>query len=130
MIGLDTCTIIDLFQGDDNLIELIKFLDEEVCLSKTSYFELVFGINPRNKKHLNEEKYYDKIFQNLKVFSLDLNSLKKASRMFWRIKTKGKEIDRTDILIATSFLENNVKKIITKNKKHFSQIKGLKVLDY
>jgi len=49
MIGLDTCTIIDLFQGDKNLIKLIKSLDEEICLSKTSYFELIFGINPKNK---------------------------------------------------------------------------------
>ena len=130
MIGLDTCTIIDLFQGDKNLIKLIKSLDEEICLSKTSYFELIFGINPKNKKHIHEEKYYDEIFQNLKVFNLDLNSLKKSSRIFWEIKSKGKEIDRTDVLIATSFKENNVNKIITKNKKHFSQIRGLDVIGY
>jgi predicted nucleic acid-binding protein len=34
------------------------------------------------------------------------------------------------LLIAGTMLSNNCKKIITRNKKHFSQIKGIEIITY
>jgi len=130
MIGFDTCAIIDLFKGDRGLIDLVKSLDEEFCLSQLSYLELVFGTNPKNNKHLIEEGFYDALFEKLRVFSITNFELKKASRLFWELKAKGQAIGKIDVIIAANFMINGVNKIITKNKKHFSQIKGIKVLDY
>ena len=130
MIGLDTCALIDLFKGDEDLLNLIGEIEDEFCLSQMSYFELSFGINPKIKNHLIEEKYYDLIFDNLKVLEMDNFVLKESSRLFWKMKSIGSEIGKIDSIIATSFLRAGINKIITKNKKHFEKIKGLKVLSY
>ena len=130
MIGFDTCAIIDLFKGDKRLLDLVKNLDEEFCLSQLSYLELVFGTNPKNNNHLIEEGFYDALFEKLRVFDATNFGLKKASRLFWELKAKGNTIGKIDSIIATNFMINGVNKIITKDKKHFSQIKGVKVLNY
>lgn len=129
MIGLDTCVIIDLLRGDENLIKLIDSFDEEICLCQISYFELSFGINPKIKSHLEEEKTYDKLFSAMKVVKITNDLFKYSSRFFWKMKSAGREIGKMDSIIISSFMSAGVDKIITKDK-HFEEIKGLKVLKY
>jgi tRNA(fMet)-specific endonuclease VapC len=130
MIGFDTCALIDLFNNDPDLLNLIGKIEDEFCVSQISYFELSFGTNPKIKRHLIEEKYYDLLFEEIKVIDINNDLLKDASRLFWKMKSLGKEIGKIDSIIASSFLRSGVDKIITRNKKHFEKIKGLKVLSY
>ncbi len=129
MIGLDTCAIIDFLKGDENLINLIGGLGEELCLSQISYFELSFGINPKIKSHLEEESYYDILFNTFKIVGIDNSLFKNSSRLFWKMKSLGREIGKIDSIIASGFILAGVNKIITRDK-HFEKIKGLKVLSY
>jgi len=129
MIGMDTCAIIDFFIGDESLLKLIEGLDDDICLSQISYLELSFGINPKIKSHLEEEKYYDILFNTLKVVDVNNYLFRNASRLFWKMKFLGKEIGKIDSVIASSFMTVGANKIITKDR-HFEKIRGLKVLSY
>ena len=130
MIGLDTSAIIDIFKGDEKVKELLGTISEPLALTQASYLELIFGLNLSSLVYSDEEEFYDELFSDLKCFSMDINSLKKASKIFWTLKGKGQMIDQFDSVIAGIFLNNKVNSIITRNVKHFEKIDGLKVLRY
>lgn len=52
------------------------------------------------------------------------------AKIFDRLDAKSKTIDDNDILIAGIMISNGIKKIITKNRKHFERIQGIEVLSY
>ena len=130
MIGIDTSALIDLFKRDSAIKELLEKINEEIILNQTVYLELMFGINPKDRSHDDEERFYDEIFESFSVLGLDKNASKKASEIFWKLKAEGKEISQLDCTIAAVYLSNKIDTIITKNEKHFKKIKGLKVLSY
>lgn len=130
MIALDTSVIIDLLKDKNEAKEIVNSIKEEIVSTDINYAELVFGINPKSKKHKEEEMKINSIFNKMRSFGLNPNNIKRSSLIKWSLKSQGKTIEPFDCLIAGILLENNVNKIITKNKKHFSDIKGLKVLSY
>jgi len=130
VIGLDTSALIDLFKNNTKLIELLSILNEKSILTRASYLELLFGINPKEQKHLKEEEYFDELFQQFDVLELDKESSKRAADIFWLLSEKGETIDKFDCIIAGIYISNNVKKIITKNIKHFNKIPDLEIISY
>lgn len=130
MIGIDTNVIIDLFKNDRNLISLLEGIKETIALNQICYLELMFGLNPKNKKHNDEEIFYDNLFSSFPNLKLDNNSIKKSREILWELREIGKFIGGNDCMIAGIFLSNGVNKIITKNVKHFENIKELKVISY
>jgi predicted nucleic acid-binding protein len=130
MICLDTNAIIDFYKEDKNLKELLDSLDDVFVTTIINYQEIKFGINPDNVKHKKEEEFYDNLFDNLILLDLDKNSAKKSSEVFWKLVKKGKIIGKFDSIIAGILIANGVDKIITRNAKHFENIKELKVINY
>lgn len=128
MIGIDTSTLIDLYKKDEKLQKLLQSIDEEIVLNDLTYLELMAGLDP--KLHKNEETFYDKLYENIKSLQLQRCSSKKARDIIWNLKKQGKTIHVMDATIASICLNNNVTKIITKNKKDFKHIKKITVLDY
>lgn len=53
-----------------------------------------------------------------------------AAKISASLLLKGKQIDDNDVLISGMMVANGVNKIITKNVKNFSMIKGLEVISY
>ena len=130
MIGLDTCAIIDLFRKDLKIIELIESLDEELCSTIINYQEIMFGMDLKDSKYHEEEKFYDDFFAQIFLYLLDTASSKESSKIFWDLKRGGNLIEEMDCSIAGILLANGVKKIITRNAKHFEKIPGLEVISY
>jgi|SRR3989338_8580930 len=130
MIGLDTCAIIDLFRKDLKIIELIESLDEELCSTIINYQEIMFGMDLKDSKYHEEEKFYDDFFTQIFLYLLDTASSKESSRIFWDLKRRGNLIEEMDCSIAGILLTNGVKKIITRNAKHFEKIPGIEVVFY
>ena len=108
MIGLDTSALIDLVNP----------------------FEFYSGLDLENNEHQQEETYYLEILKTLYHFDVTVQSCKYASRIFWRLKKQGKMISRFDCLIAATFITNGVNKILTRNKKHFENIKEIEIIEY
>lgn len=130
MIGIDTSALIDLFKGDEHLMELLDGMEEEVFVNQISHLEIFLGLNPEDKSHKEEEVFYDRLFSGFECLNIDFNSNKRARDIFWKLKREGALIEGLDCAIAGIYLSNGVNKIITKNKKHFERIKGLKVFSY
>ncbi len=130
MIGFDTTALIDLFKNNKALVELISTLEEKVALTRISYLELMFGIDQDNAKHLDEERYFDSLFEEFNVLELDKETSKRASKIFWNLQKEGRIIEPFDCAIAGILMANGVNKIITRNVKHFEKIKGLGVIGY
>ncbi len=130
MIGLDTSTIIDLFRGNEKVKSVLEKNKEPLVISIMSYLELFFGIDPKNSKHDVEASYYRELFNRVYVLNLTQSACEEASKVFWKLKREGQEIDQFDCVIASIFLTNGINKIITGNAKHFERIKGLEVIGY
>lgn len=130
MIGLDTTAIIDLFKKDTALIKFLEETDDKIALNQITYLEIMLGLNLKGGSHKSEEEYFDNLFNSCLVFPLNNLSCKKASKIFLELKNMGKIIEEFDCTIAGIYLSNNVRKILTRNKKHFENIKELQVLSY
>tara|TARA_Y100000310_G_C20358554_1_gene657846 strand:+ start:304 stop:699 length:396 start_codon:yes stop_codon:yes gene_type:complete len=130
MIGLDTSAIIDIFKGNQNIKNILEQNKEPLVATIMSYLELFFGLNPDNPQHTTEGKYYDEFFKNILNLDLNNDSCREASKIFWNLKNQGKEIDQFDCVIAAILITNGIKKIITRNPKHFEKINQLSVISY
>jgi predicted nucleic acid-binding protein len=130
MIGFDTSALIDFFKSDSSLKKVFDNLDGVFCINDIVYLEFMIGLDDMNKKHSKEEDDLDELIQKLEVYHLDKKSIKLARNIIWDMKRKGNLIGSFDGVIAGIYLSNGVDKIITKNKKHFEGIKGLKVISY
>lgn len=130
MIGLDTTAIIDLFRGDENIKRVFARQTEPFAVTQLTYLELIFGIDIELKHHQEEKAYYDELFNSMLLLSLDTAACIKASELFWKLRKQGITLGKFDSTIAAIFLINGISKIITKNKKHFEAIPGIKVISY
>ena len=130
MIGLDTTAIIDIFKEDQGIKKVIERLEEPLASTIINYQEIIFGLDFDKAEHKDEEKYYDEFFENIFLLPLDKESAKKASRIFRALQKKGADIGRFDSMISGILLQNGIKKIITRNTKHFSRIKDIEAIGY
>jgi len=130
MIGLDTNAIIDIFKGKEELEGVLKRIKSPLCATDITYLELMFGLDFTNKKHKNEEYYYDEFFKTINTLRLNEKACKLSSEIFYDLKKKGKEIGQLDCTIAAILIINGVDTLITRNVKHFKNISRLKVIGY
>lgn len=125
MIGADTSFLVDFFKGDSKAVKFMEKNKENIYLCENVVYEFLCG-------NLNEnevEKFLGFVSQ-FNVFSFDRDSAISSSKIFRDSKRRGISIAHPDVMIAGSYLANNVDKIVTRNKKHFENINGLKVLSY
>ncbi|MFX1256647.1 MAG: type II toxin-antitoxin system VapC family toxin [Promethearchaeota archaeon] len=66
----------------------------------------------------------------MEIFSLGFKEAEKAAEIYDKLASKGEIIDDNDILIAGIMVINGIKKIITKNVKHFERIEGIEIIEY
>ena len=130
MIGLDTTAIIDLFKGDEGIKKFLEKNKDPLASTMFNYLELQFGLDHENKKHIEESKYYEELFESIYNINLTKEACKRASQINWKLKKSGKEIEQFDCIIAALFLERGIKKIVTRNKDHFNRIEDIEVMSY
>ena len=130
MIGLDTSAIIDIFRGDEKIKKFLENNKEPLVVSIINYLELFFGLDIKYPKYLDEIKFYKGFFDDLYNFDLTKESCEMTSEIFQELKMKGKLIEQFDCIIAAIFITNGVNKILTRNVKHFENIKELNVISY
>ena len=112
------------FLGSHLSDKLLALGHNVVCIDS-----LITG-NLENIKHRKEEEFYDKFFTSIFLFEHNSKSAKKSSQIFWKLRKDGTAIGRFDSIIAGILLSNGVKKILTRNVKHFEKIKELEIIDY
>ncbi len=130
MIGLDTRTIIDILKENPDVKLVIDKIEEPLASTIINYQEIMFGLDFNRKEHEQESKQYELFFDTIFLLAHTRESAQRAALLFKELEKQGKDIGRFDSMIAAVLLQNGVRKIITRNVKHFSRIKGLEVIDY
>ena len=130
MIGLDSSAMIDFYRGEDSLKDVLFDLNEQAAINIISYLEVMHGLDFNDKKHKQEEEFYDIMAENLVNLDLDKIACKKSAEIKNQLKKEGRTIDPFDMAIAAIYIVNGIDRIITRNVKHFENIKGIEVLKY
>ncbi|MBI2045382.1 type II toxin-antitoxin system VapC family toxin [Candidatus Pacearchaeota archaeon] len=130
MIFIDSDCIIDFLRGKENAKGVIEDYQDELGTSQINVFEVLFGIF--KKKVVNEQELAlaDNFFNSITVFPFDDKCGRISAKIFSVLMKEGKMIEQNDCFIGAIMLKNNLNNIISNNKKHFSRIKGIKVISY
>lgn len=130
MICLDTDFIVDLLKQKENALSKFESLRNEVVIStELNYFEILYGIFIN--EHFSEREFnlIEEFFDSIPVLPLDHASSYNAAKISATLAKKGLTIGFNDELIGGICSSKNCA-ILTRNIKHFSRIKGLKVETY
>ena len=129
MIFIDSDCIIDFLRGKKEVVNIIDKHKEELVTTEINIFEVFAGIYKSKEIKEKKEQIAKAFFESLDILDCK-NFGRKGALIFCELIKEGKEIEQNDCLIAASLLINNCDKIITRNTKHFSRIKGLKIIKY
>jgi tRNA(fMet)-specific endonuclease VapC len=124
---LDTCVVIDLVRGNQDIIRKLKSKSPAtVFISTITEFELRFGLvqNPRLKSRSKEVVQAFLSEANILPFRSDESQI--AAKLRYELKLKGTPIGAYDVLIAAAALTNDFI-FVTSNEKEFNRIEALKI---
>tara|TARA_Y100000310_G_scaffold345846_1_gene471133 strand:+ start:26341 stop:26727 length:387 start_codon:yes stop_codon:yes gene_type:complete len=125
---LDTTFLIDLIRGDEDTLKILNS-DDALLTTQINMYEVIRGLFLRK---VTSSKLMEviELFENVRLLSLDDNSIIKAADISANLIKKGKIISDCDCLMAGMALTSGANKIVTRNRKHFSRITELEVIDY
>ena len=131
MVCLDTSFLIDVLRGEKRAEEIEKRLDEgtePVKVASPTVMELISGALLSNNPETEKQKVHQ-LLSYLIVLSLDKESAIIAGNTEAELTKAGEKIDVEDIMIGAIAKKGN-ETLLTRNKKHFEKIKGLKIESY
>lgn len=116
-------------RGDEKAKKiLLKHKASSLFITEISVYEVSDGLfRTKSKKDFN--KFIDFI-STLSIIPATGDFALEAARIGAELRSKGTSIDDSDLLIAGMMRSYGFEKIITRNKKHFSKIKGIEVITY
>lgn len=130
MICLDSDCIIDFLRGNKEAIEIVKKYQLEIFSTEINLFEVMYGIYMKKDVSGEEIEAAKEFFENIDILPFDENCGEESATILTSLMKKGEAIDQNDCFIASIMIKNSTNKIITKNEKHFSKIKDIKVISY
>jgi tRNA(fMet)-specific endonuclease VapC len=121
---IDASIFIEHLRAKDKLATtLYKIADNsEIFISSISLYELYMGATTRDK-----EKDVKIITEDLSILPFTDSVAVKAAQIYHQLKLNNQIIEFRDIFIAATCIVNELP-IATLNKKHFTRIRGLKIL--
>ena len=131
MYCLDTNIIIALFRGDKKVkdkLTLAQNLNEEICTTTINLCELYKGVYLSNQPEKNLELIKE-FLASIKILNLSERSSHIFGKEYSKLKTNGKLISETDLMIACIVKAEN-KTLITRNTKHFKEITDFSVEEW
>tara|TARA_Y100000310_G_C20633158_1_gene789708 strand:+ start:223 stop:606 length:384 start_codon:yes stop_codon:yes gene_type:complete len=124
---LDTSFLIDLVNGKKetkNVSNLPNLLTTQINM-----YEFIRGFFLKRGNSIKYSQVME-LFDNIRVLPLNDQGILKSAEISASLIKNGMVIEDTDCLTAGIALSHNANTIVTKNKKHFSRIKDIKVETY
>lgn len=128
MICIDSTCIVDFFKRLPEAVKIIERYKDEIATTEISVFEVMYGVYLKNSD--KEKELSNNFFDSILVLPFDSGCGNISAEILSSLSKKGEIIDQNDVFIASIMIKKGCDKIITKNTKHFSKIKGLKVISY
>ncbi len=126
MYCLDSDAVIAHFRGDISIKDLLNQLSaEELFITPITLCELYRGAFLSSNIEKNS-LLVKKLLERVNILNFDISACEIFGKMYKILKQSGKLTQDSDLMTASICLSNDVT-LITKNKKHFENIKGLKI---
>lgn len=119
-ICLDTDVAISILRGEEKSENFKEQIEQnQAFISSVTFFELLMPGKDEDKVEYFVNKF--------EILDFNEHSAREASFIYRELKRKGRLIDFRDIFIAAICISENCE-LATFNKKHFENIKNLKLL--
>jgi len=127
---LDTCFLIDVMNGDDEVAELVAELDVTgtPTVASTTVMELWEGIHRAESTEAEREAVRD-LLEGLREVPFDKKCAIKAGEISAALADSGQPIDVEDVMIASVALAHDAP-VVTRKVSHFESVEGLEVASY
>ena len=128
--ALDANIISFLLRGNRQLQERIYREANNgrgVIVLPVAYYEVKRGLI--NYKAHGKLVAFERLCKRLGVDEIDIETLDCAANIYASLKTQGRLIEDSDILIAASCLAHG-KTLVTDNTRHFERIDGLDIVNW
>lgn len=126
MYCLDSSTVVEYLRGDAKVkSRLDEVAHSKIYITAITLCELFKGayLSANTEENLS---LINSLFDYFYILELEDNSAEIYGQKYSELKKIGKLTQDFDLLIAAICMANNVV-LVTRNKKHFENIKGLKV---
>ncbi len=131
MVVLDTDFVIDLMRRHEGAVVFLKSLLESpdpAGISAVTVMQLYHGV-ARFGLPEEEEARVDRSLKGLAVYELTRAIAERAGRLDGELALAGQQIDLADVIVGATALDQNVP-LVTRNKRHFGRLKGLRLVEY
>mgnify|MGYP001576390840 CR=1 FL=1 len=119
-ICLDSDISIEILKNTEKGINFLNLIEkDQVYITTISIFELC--LREKNLSHIEE------LLSRVNILDFSEVSAKKSSEILRNLKSRGEMIDIRDLFIASTAIVNDCV-LATLNKKHFKNIKELKII--
>jgi len=130
LICLDSTFIIDYLRGEPQALEkAAEYGEEELVTTTVNCFEALSGIIGSNAGQRGQDSFAG-LIASIRVLDLDYRAAHEGAGIFSGLAGIGKRIEASDCMVAGAMISNGCRKILTRNKKHFSRISGIEVETY
>ncbi len=132
---LDSAFLIDLMRNDEGAVRAAREMEGKDLMATTeiNVFEIAAGIEQSklgSPKKRQKMARVNALFNRLHVFPLDREGALRGARIVGELKRKGLPADTLDALVAGISLTHGCDVVVTRNKRHFENVKGLKAEGY
>ena len=128
---LDTDFLIDLMRGHEGAARLLEDLLEgtdPVGISAITVMQLYHGV-ARVAAPAAEAAKIENALKAIATYDLTREIAAEAGRIDGELVVRGEAIDPADVIIGTTAIRRN-EPVVTRNSRHFSRIKGLRLVSY
>jgi len=123
MICIDSDIMIDIIRGKIDTELLGRYPNKRLCTTSVNIYEILMNVKNRNERG----KIYAMV-NYLYILPLNDKAAIRSAFLYRTLESKGEVIGEKDTLIAGIMQSHNCEKIITRNKRHFNRISGIKAV--
>ena len=130
-VVLDTDFLIDLMHGQAQAVRLLEELldaPDPVGISAITVMQLYHGVS-RAAVPAAETDRIEKALKGIATYDLTRGIAAEAGRVDGELVARGEGIDPADVIIGSTALQRN-EPVVTRNTRHFSRMKGLRLVAY
>ena len=133
MICLDASILIDYLKGVDAAREALRsYRQEDLCITEIVIYEVAAGYFYHLGKRKADKPFltFIDLISELDILPMTNLFALDAAAVHARLLLKGRPVETDDCLIAGIMRSNGVKRILTRNTKHFSRLPGIEAIGY
>ncbi|MHA3964473.1 MAG: type II toxin-antitoxin system VapC family toxin [Candidatus Thorarchaeota archaeon SMTZ1-45] len=132
---MDTTFLVDLLRKNEVALNwLAKSKEQALYTSEINVFELYTGlyrISKKSKRKLKKRtEELEQVLARIEVISFEREAAIHSAKILAELMNQGEPVGSRDVMIAGVALTKGVRKLLTRNIKHFERIEGLSIESY